>query len=250
MDLQLCQEIMALDQQAKWPKHIAIILDGNGRWATNQQLPVQAGHRQGAETLIELLKSIKELKLPIQSLTVYALSTENMQRPQEEVDYLLKLFSHYLDNELSELPKQQIKVNVIGKRENLPPALIKRITKVESIVPIETQFTFNIAFNYGGRQEFVEAVKRFASDVLEGNNRISTLDETTLANYMYQPQIDKIDLLIRTGGYNRISNFLLWQVAYAELYFTNVLWPDFKINDFLLAIKDFQQRERKYGKRK
>lgn len=249
MDTDLLQQVLKPELLAKFPQHIAMILDGNGRWATAKHLPIQAGHKQGADTLIQLLKDIRETTLPIKTLTVYAFSTENWQRPKEEVNYLLNLFMQYIEQELSQLPEQQIKVNVIGSKANLTPDLLEHIQHLEQIVPMETKLTLNIAFNYGGRCELTEAVKAIVNDTLAQRLHASAITEELLSQYMYQPQIDKIDLLIRTGGYNRISNFLLWQLAYAELYFTDVLWPDFTINDLLTAIVDFQQRERKYGKR-
>lgn len=220
------------------PKHIAIIMDGNGRWAKKKFLPRTMGHREGAKTLRKILEY--STKIGVKYLTVYAFSTENWKRPQDEVDTLMKLFSKYIKNETKTLMNNNIRFLVSGRKENVSCELLQEIADLEKLTANNNKLTFNIAFNYGGRAEIVDACNKAIED---GHK---SLNEELLSDYLYQ-DIPSPDLVIRTGGEYRISNFLLWQLAYAELYFTEVLWPDFDEKELDRAIADYNNRERRYG---
>lgn len=222
----------------KLPKHIAIIMDGNGRWAKNQGESRSKGHKAGAKVLEDILKASKDLG--IKYLTVYAFSTENWKRPRLEVEAIMKLFSNYLDNKKDEFKANGIRVVVSGTKKGLSKGLIARIEKIEEYLKECNVIVLNICFNYGGRLELVEAIKKMSEDNVE-------INEENISKYLYNSFIPNPDLLIRTGGEFRISNFLLWQIAYSEIYITDILWPDFTANDLENAILEYINRERRFG---
>lgn len=224
----------------KVPRHIAIIMDGNGRWAKQRGLPRVAGHREGAESLREVLKVCAEIG--VKYLTVYAFSTENWQRPQEEVDFLMSLFSQTIDRELDELIKNRVRLQFLGRLEKFSDSLRKKMEEAMQKTKSGDRITLNVMVNYGGRAEIVDAVSKI---VEEGRKEIS---EETFAQYLYTKDIPDPDLLIRTANEMRVSNFLLWQIAYAEIFVTPTLWPDFRRTQLLEAIDNFQKRIRKFGK--
>lgn len=231
------------------PNSIAIIMDGNGRWAQRKNLKIRYGHKMGAENLINVLKHCK--KIGIKSLTVFAFSTENWKRPTSEINALMRLLKYYLLKNQSEFSKNNIKLKIIGRDLDGKVAtdIINKIKEIEENTK-NNEFAFNIAFNYGGRDEIVNASKKIALDVKNNLINIDDINENTFKNYLYNPDIIYPDLIIRTGGVLRISNFLLWEMSYSEFYFTDVLWPDFNEKELNLAVEDFKNRVRTYGDRK
>ncbi len=225
--------------ELKVPRHIAIIMDGNGRWAKEKGKYRLEGHRAGAENLEKILE--ESIKLGVKYLTVYAFSTENWKRPEKEVKGLMDLFSRFLDSKRKVLKKQGIKLLVTGSDEGVPPSLLKKIEEIEKFLENEERIVFNIAFNYGGRKEITDAVNRIIS---EGKK---TVTEEELGRYMYRPEIPDPELVIRTSGEFRVSNFLLWEIAYSEFYITDVYWPDFNEDEYRKAILSFNKRDRRYG---
>ena len=225
------------------PRHIAIILDGNGRWAKKRGLPRTAGHARGAETFRKIATYCKNIG--VEYLTVYAFSTENWKRPPEEVKTIMRLLDNYLHEAIDTMERDHIKMKVLGDIEGLSPELQALVAKTDEISTHYDGFQANICLNYGGRDEIVNAPKKAAGDIADG--RITELDENTFGNYMYSAGIPDPDLLIRPGGEQRISNFLLWQCAYSEFYFTDVLWPDFTPDELDKAIAEFNRRDRRYG---
>ena len=225
------------------PKHIAIILDGNGRWAKKRGLPRTAGHARGAENFRKIATYCKNIG--VDYLTVYAFSTENWKRPPEEVKTIMKLLNNYLHEAIDTMERDHIKMKVLGDVSGLSPELQELVRKTDEISARYDGFQANICLNYGGRDEIVHAAKRCAEDLAAG--KISELDEEGFGRYMYSADIPDPDLLIRPGGEKRISNFLLWQCAYSEFYFTDVLWPDFSTDELDKAIAEFQSRDRRYG---
>ncbi len=231
--------------QDKMPLHVAIIMDGNGRWAQKRGLPRTLGHKAGAEVLRSILTEASNLG--IKFLTAYAFSTENWRRPHEEVDFLMDLFSKYLDNEVDYLVEKQVKLRFIGATDRLSPELRRRMQETETRTANGTGITLNLAVDYGGRAEIVQASRKLAQAVQEHRLLIEGIDEKTFADALFTHDQPDPDLLIRPGGDMRISNFLLWQLAYAEFWITEVLWPDFTPHIFHQAIYDFQQRDRRFG---
>lgn len=240
------ERLQRMIRPERLPKHIAIIMDGNGRWALRRGLPRLAGHRQGVEALREITRACGEIGIEI--LTVYAFSTENWERPREEVNYLLGLLDELLEKELPELHARGVKVRIIGRRSTLSPSLVQKIQAAEALTAANNKLMLNVGFNYGGRAEIVDAVKRAVTLARAGQLHEDDVDEAWLAQAVYTAGIPDPDLLIRTGGEARVSNFLLWQLAYTEIWFTPVCWPDFGRLHLLEAIVDFQQRERKFGR--
>lgn len=223
----------------KIPRHIAIIMDGNGRWAKSRGLSRVEGHKKGADTLEFVLR--QSVSFGVKYLTVYAFSTENWKRPKAEVSALMKLFSKYLDNKKDELKKQDIRLVVSGTEEGVSDKLTKKIKETEEYLSECSTLTFNIAFNYGGRKEITDGINKLLK---EGATSIT---EDTFKNYLYQPDIPDPELVIRTSGEFRVSNFLLWETAYSEFYITNTYWPDFDKNEYEKAIEWFNNRERRFG---
>ncbi|MCK8823517.1 isoprenyl transferase [Fuchsiella alkaliacetigena] len=227
------------------PEHIALIMDGNGRWAQKRDLPRTAGHEKGVERLKETVKIVSELG--INHLTVFAFSTENWKRPEEEVNFLMSLFNRTFESDARELHREEVKIRVLGRREGLPTDIRKKIREIWEMTKDNQGLNLNIALNYGGRAEIIDAVKELAVKVKSGVIEPQEITEANFAQELYTQQLPDPELLIRPSGELRISNFLLWQLAYAEFYFTSTLWPDFCEKDLLLAIADYQARERRFG---
>ena len=221
------------------PKHVAVIMDGNGRWAKKRGLLRVEGHRRGADTLEKILRHSVTRK--IQNLTVYAFSTENWKRPKAEVSALMKLFSKYLDSKKDELKKQGVRLVVSGSKEGINEKLLKKIKETEEYLSDCNTLTFNIAFNYGGRKEIIDGINKLLKE------EKSEVTEDTFKNYLYQPDIPDPELVIRTSGEFRVSNFLLWEVAYSEFYITDTFWPDFDEDEYDKALEWFNNRERRFG---
>ena len=234
-----------MEENLNLPTHIAIIMDGNRRWARNNNLDAKLGHKKGAETLENIVKYCN--KIGIKYLTVYAFSTENWKRSKEEVGALMLLLQKYLDDFAKRADVDNIKINIIGDKENLPDGLAKGMDKVTERTKNNTGLRFNIAFNYGGRDEIVKAVKNIALNVKENNINIDDISEELISNNLYTKNIPDPDLMIRTSGELRTSNFLPWQLVYSEFYFTDKLWPDFTSKDLDIAIEEFNNRNRKFG---
>ena len=226
------------------PRHIAIILDGNGRWAKKRGLPRTAGHMAGAETFRRIATYCKNIG--VEYLTVYAFSTENWKRPEEEVGTIMKLLWRYLDEAIRTMEKDHIRMKVFGELARLSPQLREMVDRTDEISQRYQGFQANICLNYGGRDEIIHAARRYARDYAEGKVQ-GELSEEQFGGYLYSAGIPDPDLLIRPGGEMRISNFLLWQCAYAEFYFTDVLWPDFTPEELDKAIAEFKRRDRRYG---
>ena len=233
-----------IDKQ-KIPEHVAIIMDGNGRWATKKGLPRSFGHKKGVSVLKEILRASKNLGCKV--LTVYAFSTENWTRPTKEVNFLINLFSEVLKKEIDEIHKESIKIKFIGDLTPLPDSLRKIIFRSESLTNNNNAFTFNVCVNYGGRQEIVKVAKEIAFKSSSGEIKPSEINEELFNSALLTQGIKDPELLIRTSGEKRISNFLLWQLAYSEIYISDTLWPDFNEIEFLKAIIDYQSRNRRFG---
>ena len=233
-----------IDRQ-KVPEHIAIIMDGNGRWATKKGLPRSYGHKRGVNVLKEILKSSKKLGCKV--LTVYAFSTENWSRPKKEVDFLLNLFIEVLRNEIDEIHEESTKIKFIGDLSPFPETLKKIISSSESLTKKNNKFLLNVCVNYGGRQEIVKVAKELALKSSSGEIKPSEVNEELFNSELLTRGIKDPELLIRTSGEKRISTFLLWQLAYSEIYISDVLWPDFNEFEFLKAIIDYQSRNRRFG---
>ena len=227
------------------PRHVGIIMDGNGRWAQNQGLIRSAGHLAGVKTLKEIIKTVVNIEL--EALTVYAFSTENWNRPHTEVDFLMHLFSEYLEKEKRELNEKNVKIHFIGRIDELPESLIKQAHDAEDMMRNNTGLKFNVATNYGGQDEIVRATQKIAQRVLKGELKAEDIDSDTFESALDTYGDPPVDLMIRTGGDLRVSNFLLWQSAYAEFWFTETAFPDFKPEEFLQALSDFSKRDRRFG---
>lgn len=229
----------------KVPSHVAIIMDGNGRWAKKRALPRVAGHHEGMKVVRKITKLANQLG--IDALTLYAFSTENWKRPKTEVDYLLKLPEEFLGTFLPELVEENVRVTMMGYRENLPTHTLKAIERAMDETKNNTGLVLNFALNYGSRAEIVDAVKRVLNDCKSGIMNENDLSEELFSTYMMSSELSDPDLLIRTSGEIRLSNFMLWQLAYTEFWFTDVLWPDFKEEHLLEAIEVYQTRQRRFG---
>jgi len=230
---------------ARLPRHVAVIMDGNGRWARLRRKPRVEGHRAGIASVRDVVET--SARLGLQVLTLYAFSVENWKRPQSEVTTLMGLLKRYLRLELDTLLRNNIRFRVIGRMGELPPDVQEELCRGMEKTADRTGLLFNIALNYGGRTEITDAVRRLATDVAAGRRDAADIDEGTLSSYLYTAGLPDPDLLIRTSGELRVSNFLLWQIAYAEIWVTDVLWPDFRRRHLFQAIADFQKRERRYG---
>jgi len=228
------------------PKHLAIIMDGNGRWAKQQGFLRAFGHENGTKSVQVVVESCA--RLGIENLTLYAFSTENWNRPKIEVDTLMKLLVNSLKKELKTLQNNNIRLNTIGNLNLLPKSAQKELIDVIEKTKTNTRMTLTLALSYGSREEIVSAVKGIFDKVKNNIISIDAIDESIINQHLYTQNLPDVDLLIRTSGEHRISNFLLWQIAYAELYFTDVLWPDFKEEDLYEAIISYQKRERRFGK--
>lgn len=224
---------------------MAIIMDGNGRWASRRALPRFFGHRQGVKALKTAVRYAS--RRGIGALTVYAFSTENWTRPREEVDFLMDLMHKTFVQEIEELHREGVRIQLVGDRSTLSPDILKVWNDAEEITRQNTGMTFNVAFNYGGRQEILNVVQALVGQVDKGEITVDEITETTISRLLYTHPTPDPDLIIRTGGEMRLSNFLLWQAAYSEFYVTDVLWPDFGEDDFERALQDYSGRERRFG---
>ncbi|MGD2181028.1 polyprenyl diphosphate synthase [Lusitaniella coriacea] len=228
------------------PQHVAVIMDGNGRWAKRQGLPRFMGHRRGVDALKDLLRCCKDWGIP--ALTAYAFSTENWGRPSEEVEFLMMLFERVLRRELKEMMAENVKIRFVGNLAGLPRSLQEEIARSMEDTKENRGIQFTVATNYGGRQEILQACRAIADRVRQGELQVDAIDETVFEDHLYTAGLTPPDLLIRTSGEMRISNFLLWQMAYAEIYVTQTAWPDFDRPAFHQALADYQQRDRRFGK--
>jgi undecaprenyl diphosphate synthase len=235
----------AVLDRTRIPRHVAIIMDGNGRWAERHGLSRVEGHRAGREALRHVLRGACECGIGI--LTLYAFSTENWRRPADEVHALMALLLESLDGEAEELHTNGVRFRASGLVEEMPPAVQDAIRRVTSLTQANRTITLNLALNYGGRRELTEAVRRIARAVAAGGLIPDAIDERTIARHLFSPDLPDPDLLIRTGGEQRLSNFLLWQAAYTELYFTDVPWPEFTPAHLVEAVASYQARERRFG---
>lgn len=230
---------------ARLPHHIAVIMDGNGRWAKERGLPRIEGHRRGVKSVRATIEEC--CRLGIGQLTLYCLSVENWKRPQTELDFLMKLLHQYLREERAEIMEQNIRFTVIGRREGLPARVLREIDENIRVSRDNTGMVLTLAINYGGRTELVDAVRTIAEQVRQGKLDPDAIDETTLNDALYTAGMPDPDLLIRTAGEMRVSNFLLWQISYAELWVTEQCWPDFNAAILHQALRDFAGRERRFG---
>lgn len=229
----------------KLPRHIAIIMDGNGRWAKRHTIGRIRGHRKGAQTVRMAVRTCREIG--VKYLTLFAFSTENWERPENEVKALMLLLEEYLTKEIDELKKQGIRLTTIGEIERLNPSVREKIVQAMESTTANDKMVLNIALSYGGQDEIIYALKRIIRDVQDDKIKADEINKEIFGNYLYTSGMPDPDLLIRTSGEYRISNFLLWQTAYTELYFTKVLWPDFTKDDLFKAIASYQRRERRFG---
>lgn len=228
------------------PNHVAVIMDGNGRWAKQRGLPRIAGHRQGAKTLKDLLRCCKDWGIGM--LTVYAFSTENWRRPLQEVDFLMALFERLLRKELAEMQDEGVRIQFIGALDELPASLQHEAVQSMRETAHNAAVQFNVAVNYGSRAEIVQACQQLARQVQQGLLQPEAIDESLITQRLYTTGMPEPDLLIRTSGEVRLSNYLLWQLAYTELYFTDTLWPDFDRTAFHQSLQTYQKRDRRYGR--
>jgi undecaprenyl diphosphate synthase len=227
------------------PRHVAIIMDGNGRWAEERGLGRNQGHRAGLESVRAVVRAAHELG--IQVLSLFAFSSENWSRPKGEVEALMQLLDHYIETELQDVMRNGIRVLPIGRLDRLPAATRKRVEDAARRTQANREMTLVFAVSYGGRAEIVDAARKLLRDAEAGKLDPERLDEKTFAAYLYAPELPDPDLLIRTGAESRISNFLLWQIAYSEIYTTDLMWPDFRKSHLIDAILDYQSRERRFG---
>lgn len=234
-----------MTEQKRIPHHVAIIMDGNGRWAKERHLTRSQGHLEGVKRVEDIVAESRRIGIKV--LTIYAFSTENWSRPQEEVSLLMRTLISALGQKVKDLHKNGIKIRFIGTRQTIPSAVLEAMDRAMELTASNTGMVLNIAFNYGARAEIVEAVKRAHEDITCGRLSIDALDEKVFSGYLYTKEDSEVDLLIRTSGELRISNFLLWQVSYAEFYFTSKYWPDFTADELHKALKDFEGRDRRYG---
>ena len=237
----------ALNSLAKIPDHIAIIMDGNARYAKSKSLPIKVGHKIGSDNVQKIANNC--IEIGVKYLTIYAFSSENWNRPKEEVDYLMSLLYEYLSKESQELIDSGVKIVVSGNLNSVEEKLKNKIRQVEELSKNNSKLTLSVAFSYGARQEIVDAVKKIAIAVNNQEIIINDIDEDLFKKHLYHPEIPDPDLLIRTAGDLRISNFLLWQIAYTEFYFSEKFWPEFDKFELIKAINNFNKRERRYGKR-
>ena len=235
-----------LPPKEKFPRHIAIIMDGNGRWASRRGLPRKLGHSAGAERFRTISEYCGEIG--VEALSVFAFSTENWNRPREEVEGILGLLRKYLDESCEKLAQKNARLRFLGRLDVLPADILEKIERIDRISAQQTGIIVNVCINYGGRADIVDAARAFAARCASGEADADALDEAAFSSYLYTKDVADPDLLIRTGGEMRISNFLLWQAAYAELYFTKTLWPEFGTAELDAAIAWFAQRQRRFGR--
>ena len=226
--------------------HVALIMDGNGRWAKKRGLPRTKGHEEGCKRIIEIFDAFKENHIKV--MTLYAFSTENWNRPKTEITLLFKYLDKFFDDNIDTFLKDGVRVQVMGDISKLPKHSQKTVTKAIELTKDNDNYVFNIALNYGSRQELVKATKEIAQDVKEGKLDIKDINEDTISNHLYTSNLPPVDLMIRTSGEQRLSNYLLYQLAYSEFIFTPIYWPDFHKSDFEECLKQYQTRDRRYGK--
>lgn len=227
------------------PRHVAIIMDGNGRWAQRRHLPRIAGHRAGVRAAREIIEAAA--RLGIEALTLYAFSMENWRRPQSEVDFLMRLLREYLRKELPVIHKNNIRLKVIGRLEQLPPGVRSDLDEAMQLTGANSGMKLIVALNYGGRGEIVDACNAILNERKTARDEDERIDEEAISSHLYTAGLPDPDLMVRTSGELRVSNFLLWQIAYAEIYVTDTLWPDFRVASLLEALIEYQRRERRYG---
>ncbi|MCF6137139.1 isoprenyl transferase [Pseudalkalibacillus berkeleyi] len=227
------------------PNHVAVIMDGNGRWAKKRGLPRIAGHREGMKVVRKVVKRANQIG--VKALTMYAFSTENWKRPKPEVEFIMKLPEQFLLTYLPELIEENVQVRIMGEKEGIPSYTLKAVHEAVERTKMNNGLILNFALNYGSRYEITQAVKRLSSDIEQGKFTSEEVDEQKLGSYMMSNEIGDPELLIRTSGELRLSNFMLWQLAYTELWFTDIYWPDFKETDLDQAIYDYQNRGRRFG---
>lgn len=239
------EELLTKVVKSKLPKHIAVIMDGNGRWAKKRGLPRNFGHREGVKSVRSIVENCA--RLGIEVLTIFAFSVENWKRPEKEIDALMKMLSEFLHKEVPRLKKNGIAFRPIGRWRELPEQTVSDIEFAIDETAGGNNLLFQVALNYGGRIEIVDACRKLLEECIVCQFNPSKIDEKAISEKMYSPDIAEPDLLIRTSGEFRVSNFLLWEIAYTEIYVTNVLWPDFRLKHLLEAIIDYQSRDRRYG---
>ena len=240
-DIDLLADVPLADR----PQHIAIIMDGNGRWAQSRDLPRIEGHRQGVSTVRMISETAAELQ--IEAITLYCLSSENWKRPQEEVDFLMHLLEQYLIEERRTIMDQGLRLKVIGRRDRLPPRVLEEIDRTLEMSAGNPGTQLVLAIDYGGRGEIARAARQLAREAAAGSLNPESIDEAMIAKRLYTKDLPEVDLMIRTGGDMRVSNFLLWQISYSELWITELCWPEFSRDDFLAAIREFSSRQRRFG---
>lgn len=236
-----------MDHEFQGPRHIAIIMDGNGRWAARKGLPPSSGHKAGVERIRDLIEACKERHVEV--LTLFAFSSENWQRPPKEVELLMSLFHSYLRKEARRMCEQGVRLRVIGRRDRFSPRLQRAIAEAEQITRDGTSGTLVIAADYGGQWDIAQAARRLAEEVAAGKRTADSIDESSLSQYLQLADLPPVDLLIRSSGEQRISNFILWQAAYSEFYFTDTLWPDFGERELDAALDAYRLRDRRFGGR-
>jgi len=236
---------LAAVPRERWPVHVAVIMDGNGRWAQARGLPRAAGHREGVETVRRVVT--ESARLGLGALTLYSFSSENWKRPADEVAALMFLCCEFLRLERPTMLRENIRFRRIGRREGLPPEVLAELDETERATAHATGLTLCLALNYGSRTEIADAARALAREVAEGTRSLDSIDEQAVASRLYTAGIPDPDLLVRTAGEMRVSNYLLWQISYAELHVTETLWPDFTVGDFHHALADFARRDRRFG---
>ncbi len=239
------EDLIKLIDFERLPKHIAVIMDGNGRWAQNRMMPRNFGHQEGVKRVIDIVEEASQLG--IEHLTLYAFSTENWKRPEKEIEGLMKLLVYFINKELDRLNKNNVKIKTLGDISKLPKTALKEVERAIETTKNNDGLILNIALNYGGRDEIIKGVKEVVKDVQKGNISIDDINENLFSEYLYTKGQPDPDLMIRASGELRISNFLLYQIAYSEFWFSNILWPDFTKERFIEAIIDYQKRDRRFG---
>lgn len=238
--------MLAEIDKTRVPRHVAIVMDGNGRWANNQRKPRLYGHKVGAESVRVIVEDACDLGIEV--LTLYAFSSENWKRPEDEVSGLMSILQNFLISELKKMQKNNIRLNCIGDYQKLPPKVRKTLVDTIEQTVNNTRLTLNLALSYGARDEITRAIQNIAQSCVDGRLEVDAINHQTVSDNLYTAGLPDPDLLIRTGGESRLSNFLLWQASYAEIYFTPIMWPEFRTEQFYKAIADFQHRERRFGK--
>lgn len=234
-----------LPDPQRWPKHIAVIMDGNGRWAQSQGLPRSEGHRRGS---IAVQKTVEEcVRLGINNLTLYCLSNENWKRPESELQFLMHLLQHYMIEQREQLTKNNIRLRVLGRRTGIPEDVWDAMEETKRLTENNSGLQLCLAINYGSRQEILDACRQIAAKAKNGEIDVASIDETTISQHLYTSELPDPDLLIRTAGEMRVSNYLLWQISYSEIWVTQRCWPDFDESDLHQAISDFANRNRNFG---